>query len=270
MARSHFEDTYYMYDLYRGRGGRDRDVFEVRLDRNMNRDSLVVRMRSRRFEVELAYELSYRYTRDIDPRGIVDYAQQVIGAPLQAWAEAHVDNRVGCEMARALVPHWQRLIQEWMERLEYEGRQYRGRGYHFYMQGVAPFLGSFRPSEDPKAKEKARQLLMRNLDEGQLKSFKKDGWFYVTGADGLRYKVSTARSFNVEAPDGTAYCGQLTDTPVEDQMLAQKLLLQDNPQEFMKKSNKRPPISFRAAAAEGLALTIDERILRGLADAPFA
>jgi hypothetical protein len=106
---------------------------------------------------------------------------------------------------------------------------------------------SWGPREDPKAKEKARQLLMRNLDDGQLKSFKKDGEFRVTAKDGKVYTIKTARSFNVTGPDGTRYCGQLADAPVEDQMLAQKLLLQSDPEAFFKNANVSP--SFTGTTA---------------------
>lgn len=222
-------------DRYRGGGGR-RDVFEVGIESNIAHDLYRLQMYSRMYEVQLAYEFSRRYTRTVDPRRVVEYAQRLIGTTLNGWYEAQVDPRAGREMAQALVPHWQRLIQHQMERFEYESARHDNR---FYFSGIN-HPQSWGEAEDPKAKERARQLLMRNLDDGQLKSFKKDGWFNVTGADGVRYKVSTARSFNVEAEDGTAYCGQLTNTPVEDQMLAQKLLLQSDPKEFIKQSNVRP------------------------------
>ncbi len=89
-----------------------------------------------------------------------------------------------------------------------------------------------------------------NLDETQAAQFKKDGSFGMVGKDGKAYTISTARSFNVKGPDGTKYCGQLVDTPIEDQMLAQKLLLEHEPEKFFKNANK----SGGATTATGMAM----------------
>ena len=218
------------------------DTFELRRHRHEYDMRTTIEARSHRYNVRLGYAIRERW--QADPRALGDYIERLIGGTLQAWENARVSPAAGREMAQALQPHWERLIHEHMERLEHEGRDY-GRRY----RGGEPWLdprymgwdmAADRPAEDPKAKEKARQLLMRNLDDGQLKSFKKDGSFRVTAQDGKAYTIKTARSFNVVADDGTKYCGQTVDTPVEDQMLAQKLLLQHDPDKFFKNANISP------------------------------
>lgn len=150
-------------------------------------------------------------------------------------------------MAAALMPHWEAQIHRFMERMEAECRhrgtdRYRMDMLYGYSAMRPAYFGYdlARPAEDPKAKQKARELLLRNLDDGQEKSFKKNGEFRVTAQDGNVYTIKTARSFNVVGPDGAKYCGQLVDTPIEDQMLAQKLLLEHEPDKFFKNANVSP------------------------------
>lgn len=185
--------------------------------------------------------LSLRRMWRADPRRLAEYVERLIGDTLHSWANLRVRN--GHEMAQALMPMWESEIFAFMEGMEREA-QYRSpydyggsvriRPEDFYIDPWSP------PREDPKAKEKARQLLLRNLDDGQEKSFKKDGTFRVTAKNKKVYTIKTARSFNVVAEDGTRYCGQLADTPVEDQMLAQKLLLEHDPDKFFKNANVSP------------------------------
>lgn len=228
---------------------RDRhpDAFELLLDREVAHDSYVLRWRSRMFGVDRS--LSLRRMWQADPRRLAEFVERLIGDTLHSWAELRVRN--GHEMAQALMPMWESEIFAFMERLEYEARR-REPPMYWDRNPIGPdqwntvrYGGVFgidwaAPKEDPKAKEKARQLLLRNLDDGQEKSFKKDGTFRVTAKDKKVYTIKTARSFNVVAEDGTKYCGQLADTPVEDQMLAQKLLLEHDPDKFFKNANVSP------------------------------
>lgn len=199
-------------------------------------DAVRVSVFSDIYDVRLAFQLRAMWG---DPAPLAEFCDQFIGDTLRAWDRARV--RDGRAMAQALMPHWEREIHMRMERMEYEDRH---RGYRG-LRHDAMYFDEFGPApwgkpEDPKAKQKARELLLRNLDDGQAKSFKKDGEFRVTAKDGKTYTIKTARSFNVFGPDGAKYCGQLVDTPIEDQMLAQKLLLEHDPDKFFKNANVSP------------------------------
>jgi hypothetical protein len=195
------------------------------------------------YDIRLGYRIREGWG---DPRPLADFMERLVGGTVRSWYECHIDPGSGREMAQALMPHWEREIHHAMERMENEGR-YRDHMTDALMYGMGPrfiYADWAAPKEDPKAKQKARELLIRNLDAGQEKSFKKDGEFRVTAKDGKAYTIKTARSFNVIGPDGAKYCGQLRDTPIEDQMLAQKLLLEHEPEKFFKNANVSPaPIS---------------------------
>lgn len=225
------------------------EAFELLVDRSIHRDSVRISWRSRAFGVDRSLEISDTWSRrgrGLDPRQIADYIERLVGNTLHQWFELRVQN--GHEMALALMPMWEQEIYRFMERMEREA-EYRTLDRHHLDNAylaVNPrrmYYGwdmAFDPVEDPKAKQKARELLIRNLDAGQEKSFKKDGEFRVTAKDGKAYTIKTARSFNVVGSDGAKYCGQLKDTPIEDQMLAQKLLLEHEPEKFFKNANVSP------------------------------
>lgn len=219
------------------RGGRNPDVFETTINTLVHMDAVELSWRSRVFNIHGGLRL--RYGWDADPRRLADFIDRLIGVTLHYWYELRVHQ--GREMANALMPYWEREIHAVMERMEYEGRHRVPR----YSDRTAEMLYAFNagfggPTEDPAAKAKARDLLISNLDETQAASFKKDGSFRMVGKDAKVYTIRTARSFNVEGPDGAKYCGQLKDTPVEDQMLAQKLLLEHEPEKFFKNANVSP------------------------------
>lgn len=101
---------------------------------------------------------------------------------------------------------------------------------------LAP-MGTFI-SENSEAKAKAEKLLLDQLDEKQRAEYKASQQFHVKSCNGKTYKITRQRSFNVTGPQGECYCGQTPDTPIEDQMLAQKLLLEHDPERLFKNSNK--------------------------------
>lgn len=214
------------------------EVFEIRIEHSAYNDRNLLSFRSRVFD--LHYNIELRRGWNVDPRRLADFIEELVGGTLHTWDRLRV--RGGREMAHELMPHWERAIHHYMERLEYEGS--RREVFYSRMQDPRQWIvddfGWDGPREDPKATEKARQILMRNLDDGQQKSFKKDQEFRVTGKDGKVYRITHARSFNVIGPDGAKYCGQLRDCPIEDQMLAQKLLLEHEPDKFFKNANVSP------------------------------
>lgn len=221
----------------------NRNVFEVLIERRNYDDSIVVGWRSHMFDASQYLELRHHYGREIDPRQLGAFMEEMVGRTLENFARLRV--REGREMVQALLPHFEREIHLRMEQMEHEGRHRRAARYDYgaeILMRPDVFFGMdfVRASEDPKAKKKARALLVKNLDATQAAAFEKSGEFDVKAQDGKVYKIKTARSFNVVGPDGTKYCGQLADAPVEDQMLAQKLLLEHEPDKFFKNANVSP------------------------------
>ena len=218
-----------------------REAFEVLVDHRYETDSWRLRWRSRLFgldrSLEIRREWAYHIGRNGDPRILADFVEELVGRDLMNWAELGVDGRA---MAEAMTPLWDREIFRYMERLERQGRDYLA-SHDFNREYLADFAPFVTTREDPEAAKKARATLLRQLDKEQKASFEKDKKFVVTGKDGKAYTITHARSFNVIAPDGTKYCGQLQDCPIEDQMLAQKLLLQTDPEKFFKSSNVSRP-----------------------------
>jgi hypothetical protein len=227
----------------------DPETFEISIEDRHFDFAAHIRCRSQRYEVHYAVSVREGWG---DSAPLANFIERLIGGTLAAWERAGVSPGSGREMARALMPHWEREIHAFMEHLE---RQQRQRTMVTSPPVVAPeshFVDALRYAhqygamefwrpqpENPAAKKKARELLVSNLNEAQKKTFTEKGEFAVAAKDGKTYTVKTARSFNVIGPDGMKYCGQLNDAPVEDQMLAQKLLLEHEPDKFFKNANKQ-------------------------------
>jgi hypothetical protein len=103
-----------------------------------------------------------------------------------------------------------------------------------------------RPHERRRvAQERARQLLWEHLSEPQRAELDTTGTFVVVARSGRQYRITAATTFNVEDERGNDYCIQFrTDrqcrgVPVEDLMLAQKVLLECDEAEFLRVANKR-------------------------------
>lgn len=220
---------------------RNDDVFELRCERVDYDMRIRIGWRSHRYGVSQTLDLRDSWTLELSPEPLLEYIQRLVGGTLRNFRDLQVET--GREMAEALMPYFEREIFMFMERMERRYARPRPRYEDFrypYFNDPIHFAADWAVAEDPKAKQKARELLLKNLDAGQEKSFKKDGEFRVTAKDGKAYTIKTARSFNVVGPDGAKYCGQLRDTPIEDQMLAQKLLLEHDPEKFFKNANISP------------------------------
>lgn len=104
-----------------------------------------------------------------------------------------------------------------------------------------------REAEQKSASRRAKKLLVDHLDEGQRKTYAERGFFYLYTRSGKKYRIDQGTHGNVKLVDETnrvlgQYCGQPLDVPAEDAMLAQKLFLEIDEEEFKRKAN------FRAAA----------------------
>jgi hypothetical protein len=118
-----------------------------------------------------------------------------------------------------------------------------------------PQLGStfatFPPGEDRRtaraaAQLRARELLRAHLNDEQRAEYDRRRSFVVETPRGRRYRIKSTSSYNVHGEvDGIDYCVQLRSdatargVPLEDQMLAQKLLLELDEPRFLRIANRR-------------------------------
>lgn len=97
-----------------------------------------------------------------------------------------------------------------------------------------------------KANKRATDLLRRHLTKEQRVTYDRDKKFHVIAADGQRYEVDCGkRMHNVFALDKQGrrveeFCiYQEGPTPLADNHLAQKLLLEADPAEFRRIANRK-------------------------------
>lgn len=97
--------------------------------------------------------------------------------------------------------------------------------------------------ERKAAVARAEELLKDNLSEAQRKEYEKDKHFHVV-AGGKTYRIRKGWSGNVELLNGkgevlSRYCiHPTTYVPEEDNMLAQKLMLETAEEEFVRVANR--------------------------------
>jgi hypothetical protein len=104
--------------------------------------------------------------------------------------------------------------------------------------------GAPSPAERKKARKRARKLLESALDPAQRRELKRKGYFHVWSSRGNVYRIARESPFNVRLA-GYAKASRIyfcleaedPDVPVEDVMLAQKLLLETNEGEFLRVAN---------------------------------
>lgn len=103
---------------------------------------------------------------------------------------------------------------------------------------VAAQGATVREQDGDKAEKKAFNLLLSHLDPRQKRQMNTGTSFTVVAGNGRTYRISAHRSFNVEdMRTGVRYCGQIQDCPVYDQMLVQKLTLENDPDAFFNEAN---------------------------------
>ena len=91
------------------------------------------------------------------------------------------------------------------------------------------------------AEARAKSLLLRLLTPKQKEEFTCRGYFTVEVARRGRFVILPDAMFNVlEMATGDCYCAvPATGVPIADLMLAQKLLLESDPDQFFRKANCR-------------------------------
>jgi hypothetical protein len=96
------------------------------------------------------------------------------------------------------------------------------------------------------AQARALELLRSHLDQGQREEFDRSRSFVAVAPSGRRYRIRAATTFNVcDEGQRDEYCMQFRSDPdcrgipVEDLMLAQKLLLECDESQFLRIANTR-------------------------------
>lgn len=101
-----------------------------------------------------------------------------------------------------------------------------------------------RSAARKEAERKAEKLLIEHLNNQQKKSYKKDKSFEMQSQSGRRFILCSARVRNVEELDETggkmaSFCIHPTESiPLADQLLMQKLMLENHEKDFMRIANK--------------------------------
>jgi hypothetical protein len=91
---------------------------------------------------------------------------------------------------------------------------------------------------EPSADEKARRLLLRVLKPAQREQYRSHGFFTVHLDFGSFCILPRTRFNVVNMGTGTAYCaGPEITVPLADMMLAQKLMLEHEPERFFRVAN---------------------------------
>jgi hypothetical protein len=90
---------------------------------------------------------------------------------------------------------------------------------------------------------RSMRLLLSMLDESQIASLKRHGWFELMGADGHRYRLLYHRHGNVQRLSDTGavtacWCGHFGESlPVADTLVGQKLMMEFDPALYLLKAN---------------------------------
>jgi hypothetical protein len=104
--------------------------------------------------------------------------------------------------------------------------------------------GSLSRKEGKRARRRAKRLLFASLTPKQRRQLKRKGYFQVCGSKGNLYRIASTFPFNVRLAGFAKrsriyFCleAEDPDVPVEDVMLAQKLLLESEEGEFLRLAN---------------------------------
>lgn len=82
---------------------------------------------------------------------------------------------------------------------------------------------------------KAKKFFLSALSSDQKKEYLASSFFHVKGKNDRIYRIE--HDVVVRESDGARFCAILPDTPLYDQLLAKKLYLENNSEEFFKVAN---------------------------------
>ncbi|MBI3530416.1 MAG: hypothetical protein HY067_20925 [Betaproteobacteria bacterium] len=107
------------------------------------------------------------------------------------------------------------------------------------------------PGANATAEARAMQLLLRVLRTAQRDEFLRYGYFTVDARGLGRFQILQRCVFNVlSVESGIAYCAVPDITvPIPDLMLAQKLILENDPARFFQVANQRQQYGDRSLGA---------------------
>jgi hypothetical protein len=95
-----------------------------------------------------------------------------------------------------------------------------------------------------KARKRAKKLLHSHLDPEQRRELKRKGHFHVYGSKGNLYRIAARYPYNVRLAGEAKrsrmfFCLEPDDPeiPLEDVLLAQKLMLESDEGEFLRLAN---------------------------------
>lgn len=96
--------------------------------------------------------------------------------------------------------------------------------------------------ERQAATTRARELLIAHLTDEQRAEFEAHQRFHVTSSAGRRFEIEYGQYHNVYLLDDdgrrvTRYCGYFPSVPLEDNILAQKMLIEKDEARYLSSSN---------------------------------
>lgn len=108
----------------------------------------------------------------------------------------------------------------------------------------AYWVGEAAAARSRASETRARRLLCRMLSASQLQELETYGYFAVEVRGRGRFCILPRTAFNVFHPrTGNLYCCNTESfVPLSDLMLAQKLLLENDPDRFFAVANHRPEL----------------------------
>lgn len=112
---------------------------------------------------------------------------------------------------------------------------------HTEPQRTPPRWSEPPPAFTRDAEARAEVLLLRVLDDAQLRMFERNKMFLVVAPGRGTFALLFREAYNVlDLATGDRYCAGPPNVPRADLLVAQKLLLEADPERFFSVANRRP------------------------------